>query len=100
MQEIRHIQCIFTEEPENSFHLVNDGNTLPKILSYRDSTELENVNQELLQRYLSYFSRVALDEYLADPGIYLADEFCGGLAEFLDPVAAKRPDVTPHAVLR
>ncbi len=63
-EEIRHIQCVFTGYPERSFQLVNDGTTHPIILTLPDSSELSNIDQDQVQRYLSYFSWVSLDEYL------------------------------------
>ena len=73
-EEIRHIQCFFPEHPEYSFQLVNDGITLPKILSYTDGTETGNINQDLVQRYLSYYSRVTLAEYLNVSEVNFLDE--------------------------
>jgi len=68
-EEIRNIQCAFPAYPTYSFQLVNDGGTDPKILTLTDSSELSNIDQDLVQRYLSYFSWVPLDQYLSESDV-------------------------------
>ncbi len=74
--DIRYIKCVFTGHPEYSFQLINDAGTFPKILSFSDSTEIENINQDKVLRYLSYYSKVMLAGYLNGAEVNMPDEFC------------------------
>jgi hypothetical protein len=79
--EISYVKCVFPAHPEHSFIIVHEPNAPPGIFSAPDSTALENIDEDLAWRYLSYFSRVILDEYLADPGGHIPGEFPGDRPE-------------------
>jgi hypothetical protein len=52
--------------PGKSFYLVNTGNSVYKLFTFPDSTELKGVDPGQVEQYLSYFASVKFERFLSD----------------------------------
>jgi hypothetical protein len=53
-------------QPGKSFYLVNTGNSVYKLFTFSDSTEIKGFNPEKVKQYLSYFASVTFERFLSD----------------------------------
>jgi len=91
--EIFSVSMYIRNQPERSFHLINERNGGYKLYAYSDSTEVPDLIPEQAGQYLSYFSSVSFERFLTDDEMKIQSCFNKGEPENIITLTDSRNNI-------